>query len=151
MNAIASQRAHLRALEKLLARKRAVLKAQKSSIASHKHTHSSQDTASAQLLHKNPSPRASSFHAFTTEPLSPSNFCTSPHCRRGSCYQYFSASDGAHANIYARSAIRMRRTRKHNKRVMAFQEAQEYWETEFRNWYSKLSLEVRVDDEEEGR
>jgi hypothetical protein len=34
---------------------------------------------------------------------------------------------------------------------MAFQEAQEYWETEFRNWYSKLSLEVRVDDEEEGR
>jgi hypothetical protein len=34
---------------------------------------------------------------------------------------------------------------------MAFQEAQEYWETECGNWYSKLSLEVRVNDEEEGR
>jgi hypothetical protein len=77
MNAIASQRAHLRALEKLLARKRAVVKAQKSGIASHKHTHSSQDTASAQLLHQNPSPRASSFHAFT-EPLFPQQLLHKP-------------------------------------------------------------------------
>jgi hypothetical protein len=32
---------------------------------------------------------------------------------------------------------------------MAFQEAQVYSETEFGNWFSKLSQEVEVDDEEE--
>jgi hypothetical protein len=130
VNTIASRRARLRAQEKVSTRKGAILGAQKSSIAPYEHTQ--------------PSPAKAG-----TPPSTHSKLRENPHHRNRHCYHYFSASDGIQANIHGRFVMRMRRTRGHNKRVMAFREAQEYWETEFGNWFSKLSQELRADGEDE--
>jgi CRISPR/Cas system-associated protein Csm6 len=64
-------------------------------------------------------------------------------------YYRYSTVDGVQANILGRFTSKMRTARKHSKRVVAFQEAQEFWETKFGNWFSKLSQEVRTDEADE--
>jgi hypothetical protein len=149
MNTIASQRARLRAQEKFLTRKHAAIEAQESSNTPDEDARSSPDTASAQSPCRNSLSRAPSLHLSSVELLPCSSFCSSPYCRRGQCYYNLSPTDSIETNIHIRSAMRVRSVRKHNKRVTAYQKAQVYSQTEFGNWFSKLSQEVEVDDEDE--